>query len=381
MMWNIFKRNSKTLEIEHLIDLKSTEIKVHEFLFEHGKSMIANCIAKSDILTIENGENVKKSMFYLLNVRPNRNQTATEFWSKVIDKYYSIDGEALIVIVGNYLYVADSYSKSNDIINSQRYTNVQISLDNNSMILRNEFNAENSILIRRTDKKVDRYLTFVNDKISDLLIAVFNGYRMKASKFKMIIPSGFKIMRDDKIVTGNEYTHEISKKLNSSESTVIPISDKASLESIQSSSNVTSQEFKDIYNQAANNVAMALNIPVNAFLGTITEKSDAIDEMITFAVQVVVEQINDALNYGLMKKETYLNGNYVLFDLSRSKHRDIISSSVNIEKLISNGFSFNQIMWLYRLPEIPEDWANEHYITKNYANSVDMKDKLLNVNN
>ncbi|KXU52158.1 phage portal protein, HK97 family [Candidatus Stoquefichus sp. KLE1796] len=373
MMWNIFKRNSKTLEIEHLIDLKSTEIKVHEFLFEHGKSMIANCIAKSDILTIENGENVKKSMFYLLNVRPNRNQTATEFWSKVIDKYYSIDGEALIVIVGNYLYVADSYSKSNDIINSQRYTNVQISLDNNSMILRNEFNAENSILIRRTDKKVDRYLTFVNDKISDLLIAVFNGYRMKASKFKMIIPSGFKIMRDDKIVTGNEYTHEISKKLNSSESTVIPISDKASLESIQSSSNVTSQEFKDIYNQAANNVAMALNIPVNAFLGTITEKSDAIDEMITFAVQVVVEQINDALNYGLMKKETYLNGNYVLFDLSRSKHRDIISSSVNIEKLISNGFSFNQIMWLYRLPEIPEDWANEHYITKNYANSVDMK--------
>lgn len=95
--------------------------------------------------------------------------------------------------------------------------------------------------------------------------------------------------------------------------------------------------------------------------------------MITFAVQVVVEQINDALNYGLMKKETYLNGNYVLFDLSRSKHRDIISSSVNIEKLISNGFSFNQIMWLYRLPEIPEDWANEHYITKNYANSVDMK--------
>lgn len=373
MMWNIFKRSSKTLEIEHLIDLKSTEIKVHEFLFEHGKSMIANCIAKSDILTIENGENVKKSMFYLLNVRPNRNQTATEFWSKVIDKYYSIDGEALIVIVGNYLYVADSYSKSNDIINSQRYTNVQISLDNNSMVLRSEFNAENSILIRRTDKKVDRYLTFVNDKISDLLIAVFNGYRMKAPKFKMIIPSGFKIMRDDKIVTGNEYTQEISEKLNSSEPTVIPISDKASLESIQSSSNVTSQEFKDIYNQAANNVAMALNIPVNAFLGTITEKSDAIDEMITFAVQVVVEQINDALNYGLMKKETYLNGNYVLFDLSRSKHRDIISSSVNIEKLISNGFSFNQIMWLYRLPEIPEDWANEHYITKNYANSVDMK--------
>ena len=154
MMWNIFKRSSKTLEIEHLIDLKSTEIKVHEFLFEHGKSMIANCIAKSDILTIENGENVKKSMFYLLNVRPNRNQTATEFWSKVIDKYYSIDGEALIVIVGNYLYVADSYSKSNDIINSQRYTNVQISLDNNSMVLRSEFNAENSILIRRTDKKV-----------------------------------------------------------------------------------------------------------------------------------------------------------------------------------------------------------------------------------
>lgn len=373
-MWKMFKRNSKTLEIEHIIDLKSTELKIHEFLYEHGKCMIANCIAKSDIYTIEDGKNVKNQLYYLLNVRPNRNETATEFWAKVIDRYYSSDGEVLIVNIGDYLYVADSFSKSNDVIKYQTFYNVSISIDGSSIALRNTFTAENSIFIRRIDKKIDRYLDFVNDKYTDLMIAVINGYMMKAPKFYMKIPNGLRLVdKENKPITTNSYVDDIAKKIKLPDTSIFNIPDQISLQSIKSESSVSSQEMKDIYNQAAQNVAMALNIPLNAFLGTITEKSDAIDEMITFAVQIIVEQLNDALNHALMEKETYLAKNYVRFNLSKSKHRDIVSSASSIDKLIGDGFSHNQILDLFDIPEIDEDWANQHHITKNYANTKEMK--------
>ena len=373
-MWDIFKRNSKTLEIEEIINLRSTEIKINEFLFEHGKTMIANCIAKSQICTVSDGKNEKGDMYYLLNIRPNPNQTATEFWLDVINKYFSYKGEVLIVEIGGNLYIADTYEKSKDVLKGQTFTRVTIRIDDNYIESYKTFSAENSMLIRRMDKKIDSYLDIVNDKIADLMVAAMSGYRKKAPKFYMKIPSGMKLQtKEGKILSGNEYSEQISKDIDNSSTKVIVLPENLTFESIKNESNISTEEIKSIFNQAATNVAIALNIPINAFLGSITEKSDAVDELITFSVSVIVEQINDSFNYCLMNKDSFLNGSKIFFDLSNCKHRDILSNATGIDKLIANGFSHNEILEMFDKPTIDEDWANEHYITKNYGKSDDPK--------
>lgn len=364
----MFKKNSRTLEIEEIINLRSTEIKINEFLFQHGKSMIANCIAKSEICTVYNNKNEKKDMYYLLNIRPNPNQTATEFWLDVIDRYYSYKGECLIVMIGGYLYVADSYTKSNDVLKSKTFSNVSIRIDDDYIKSYMTFDCSQSILIRRKDKNVDYYLNMVNDKIADLMIAAMSGYKKKAPKFSIKVPNGFKIQtKEGKMLTSNEYAEDLSKKMDNPSISTVVLPQSLEFNEIKNSSTVSADEIKNIYNQAANNVAMALNIPINAFLGSITEKSDAIDELITFAVSIIVEQINDAFNYCLMEKESYINGSKIFFNMSKSKHRDLLSNASSIDKLVADGFSHNEILELFGMPIIDEEWANEHNITKNYG--------------
>lgn len=372
-MWKFLRTNPKTLEIEELINYKSAEIRINDFLFEHGKAMIANCIAKSEICTIEDKKNVKKDMYYLLNVRPNPNQTATEFWLDVIERYFSYEGEVLIVNIGSYLYVASSFTKSNDIMNHQIFSNVSVCIDNNYLLLNKSFTSEESMLIKRKDKKINFYLDSVNDKIADLMIAAMSGYKKKSPKYKMKIPNGLRLQDSNgKVIANNEYSQMMSNEMNNAESSVILMPSSLEFDAIKSECNVTTEEIKSIFNLAATNVSLALNIPLNAFLGTITEKSDAIDELITFGVSIIVEQINDAFNYCLMNKNSFLNGNKIFFDLSNSKHRDILSNASAIDKLVADGFSHNEILEMFGKPIIDEEWAYKHNITKNYGEVDDI---------
>ena len=57
-----------------------------KFAIDSVISLIANALVMSEFQTLENGKEVKKNNYYLLNVEPNKNQNATEFWHEVVSK-------------------------------------------------------------------------------------------------------------------------------------------------------------------------------------------------------------------------------------------------------------------------------------------------------
>ena len=86
------------------------ELYYKELAIYTASSLIGNAISRSEIRTYEQGKMVKKRDYYLLNVSPNRNETSSIFWHKVINRVIR-NGEALVVEAGGYLYCADSYTK------------------------------------------------------------------------------------------------------------------------------------------------------------------------------------------------------------------------------------------------------------------------------
>ena len=66
--------------------------------------------------------------------------------------------------------------------------------------------------------------------------------------------------------------------------------------------------------------------------------------------------------------ESYMEGESIKFNKLSLFHKDILDGATGIEKLISNSFSRNEVNEFIDLPYIDEDWANEHNLTKNYAN-------------
>lgn len=73
----------------------------------------------------------------------------------------------------------------------------------------------------------------------------------------------------------------------------------------------------------------------------------------------------------------FKNGNYVQIDTKAIKHVDLLSVSTAIDKLIASGaFCINDIRKLTGETIIDEAWANQHFMTKNYATVADLLESL-----
>ena len=112
---------------------------------------------------------------------------------------------------------------------------------------------------------------------------------------------------------------------------------------------------------------MSFNIPQDVFYGTKTDKSTSTTDFITFGVLPHLQILEDGLNSKIISKKDYLNGECIKINKLNMQHRDILESANGMDKLFSNGYTHNEINSIAGLPELDEEWANERYITKNYA--------------
>lgn len=63
-----------------------TEIYVKELAIYTATSLIANAISQSEIKVYKSGKSVQDEDYYSLNIKPNKNESASQFWHKVVEK-------------------------------------------------------------------------------------------------------------------------------------------------------------------------------------------------------------------------------------------------------------------------------------------------------
>ena len=101
--------------------------------------------------------------------------------------------------------------------------------------------------------------------------------------------------------------------------------------------------------------------------GDVQSVSEALDYTLTFCVDPLVDNLAEEIN---RKRSGYLGfskGTYLKIDTKSIRHIDLLNVSVAIDKLIGSGaFCVNDIRLLVGEQPIDEEWAWQHFITKNY---------------
>ena len=101
--------------------------------------------------------------------------------------------------------------------------------------------------------------------------------------------------------------------------------------------------------------------------------------MLTFCIDPLARMLEKEINRKRNGMAGFISGNYLKIDTMAVKHIDIFDIATPIDKLISSGvFTINGILRTIGEPEINEDWANEHFITKNYSTIQDLLNDLKN---
>ena len=221
-----------------------------------------------------------------------------------------------LLIVESYdgqLLVADDFSVTKNALYGDTYTNVQV----DDYTFSRSFRSSDVLHWTLNNKNVNRIMQHLYD--SNAVLPLFEGY---------------------------SYTDIGSKTYSEG----------------------TSRDIKSQYDDIFDFTARGFSMPPTLAKGDVQDTEKAVDEMLTFCLDPLAQMFMQEINRKRIGKNGIQKGTKLQIDTMRVKHIDMFDIATSADKLISSGiYTVNMI--LRALGEIPidEDWADQHFITKNYS--------------
>ena len=351
------------------------KLNASKFAIQKCVGIIGNAIAKSEII-VQGKQGLRyDENYYRLNISPNENEHGTEFWSRVAQRLL-INQQCLIVPVRGMYFVADTWTESDDVIKPREYSQVTISSAGKTVKLNKHFRAGDVIHIRlpMAAKRME-YLKSVSALYDKAVTTAANVYNLAYTpKWGVKLATNVRLVErsDDgtqKQLTGTEYVQRIQRILTSEDVAMMVLPEGVTLEQIQADNGgVTPETLNQAMRAYEEACARAFDIPISVYFGNIQDRSDATNELITYAVGPVAEAINDALNSALVGMDDYIRNNErVMVFLARFKHVDIIDSADKLSKMRGDGWTLDEIFHLIGYPEMHTDFTTTRALTKNYS--------------
>lgn len=374
-MFKVFK--SRKIMVEEYMNELSIEIRkleLSKLAIEKAANMIAKAIAKSEFIVQRKKGRTKDDVYYRLNVRPNPNETATDFWIEVARKLI-LETECVICIIDKNFYIVENYRTDESVLTPRTYRNISICVDNTTVKIDKTFTADEILHFKSRNEKIKKYLENALKKYDEIISALSEAKRISSTpKFALNIKGMQAIIREkteegiEKTLTIDEYKKKIRDLLESEKIEIITNQEALNLEELKITTSVSSEDITKIAHEIFTECALAFDIPKAVFLGEITEKADSTNEFITYAVSWVMEIITDSLNAKLVGKDSYLKGERIWIDMTTYKHVDIIESAGNLDKLRAIGFSLDEIFRMVGWEELDTEFSRQRVVTKNYMN-------------
>lgn len=352
------------------------EVYLRELAFWTCVNKIANAISKCEFKTYIKKKEVKGQEYYLWNYEPNQNQNATSFMNKLIGKLYR-NNECLVVEVNNHIYVADSYSK--EVLALKEYRFSGITFDGYEL---SETREMSEVMFFELNSENMRNLTNgMYETYSKLLIYAQDAYKKSRGK-KGILNIGAIAQESENFdETFQELMSTHFKNFFESDSAVLPLFDGYEYQDISESgktySTESTRDIKSLADDIFEFTARAFSFPPSLAKGDVQDTGKAIDELLTFVIDPLIKMLQQEINRKRNGYTGFKAGNYVKIETLAVKHIDIFDIATPVDKLISSGaFTINDILEVLGKPRIEEDWANQHFMTKNYSKIQDLLSDL-----
>ena len=371
--WLFTDKTGKTVDILKVIATDLTKMHLAAMAQEKAACMIAKAIAKSEIV-LTDGENRRKdSEYYRLNIRPNDNQTGTDFWFQVARELVMI-GDCVIVRMQNGKYYrVSSYTVDQYVMFPKTYSNIVLTDGFNEFNMRFPVSSDDILHLRYSSEKLRLWTETMLSSLDDAMNAIQALETLSHTPlFKYKIDASLQFRRrtadgKDVKLTLDDVLEEFKQKIDGKKLAIIPEQAGTSLEFMDIKTSVSPSDAASMADIINKECAAAYDIPLGVFNGQITEQSDATNEFITYAVSPVAEIINDTLNAKLVGESDYLRGERAFVWLAHFKHIDVMDAAPQLDKLRAIGFTLDEIFEMVGYPALNTEFSTARALTKNYT--------------
>jgi len=362
------------IQIEEFFNLQA-ELVVRNLAFQSAVNLVAKSISKCEFKTYFKNKEVKNQEYYLWNIEPNKNQSSSQFITKLITKLYE-NNECLVIESNGQLLVSDSFNKKEYALFEHQFKDVIV----DNFTFNRTFNMSEVLYFKLNNNNVRNLINGMYESYGKLISYGQKSYeKSRGSKG---------ILDINAVAQGKPNFNEIFEKLMNerfkkffeANNAVLPLFDGYSYQDIGSKtySNEGTRDIKAMVDDIYDFTGRAIGTPPILLKGEVSGSTDAVDNLLTFCVDPLADMLQEEINRKRSGYSGYSQGTFLTIDTKTIKHIDLLNVSSSIDKLISSGaFTINDIRKLVGDQPIAEDFADQHYMTKNYA-TVEELMKTLN---
>lgn len=330
-------------------------------------NLVAKTIGECEFRTIRKGVPYKGDEYYLWNVKPNKNQQSSEFLQKLVWQYFCNPNGVLIFELerSGDLLVADTFTETPYAAYDSRYDGITVG----DFTLSRPLFASEVIRLRNNNQQAMRYINGVYTDFARLLTGAKESFYMQGGEHGVLNISALarngKTFKEDYEKVVNRWFKNYARRRNAALPLFEGYEYKKDTTTYAGSSK--SDDYSKILDSVFDVAARTIGIPPVLLKGQVADSSKARADFLSFCIDPLATQIEEEINAKRYQKTDYLNDTKMIVDTSNCLHVDLIDNASSIDKLIASGvFSVNDVLTILNLPTIPDDWASEHYITKNY---------------
>jgi len=362
------KELEQMFDFDDLLQDTAKRIQLKTLAIQSCIYLIARTISQSEFRFVDNGKFEKDEIYYRLNVQPNVNQTAADFWEKVIYKLV-YDNEVLIIQSDSEdLLIADDFEHDSYAVFEDVFKDVVVA----------------DYRFQRAFKRGDViYIPYNNKELAPLLNSLFEDYgelfgriiasQMRKNQIRATVDMDTVVNPDEK--TRNrlqKFINKLYSAFSSKDIAIVPQQKGFKYE--EHTKNAGSGQSVDEVDKVADGyltqVARAMNIPPALVKGEMADIENQVKNFMFFCINPLIEKIKDELNARLLTKEDYLSGKEIV--VRKPSYRDIFELATAIDKLRAAGiFNGNELRYELGWDPVDDPILENYYITKNYTEHSD----------
>lgn len=348
------------LDVEQRLYLKNSAI-------ETCVNFMGRTISVADFRFIKNKKRVKHDFDYLLNVRPNSNQSAAEFWKDFVYTLL-VENEVLVILTDtDELLIADSFDK----VEYALYEDVFKSVTVKGYTFKRDFVMSEVIYMTYNNKKFTRFLDGMFKDYSELFSRMVET-KMYENQIRALAEIEASQNLDEKNRKRlNNFIQRLYQNFRKSAFAIAPKIKGFNYEEItkgQGTKTQSVEELEKLKKDVTKQVANILGIPSALVLGELSEYETAMKAYIRLTAKPLVEQIKDELTAKVIEKRDYDNG--LKLKVYGVNEKSPLEMAQDAEKLrgsgIADGHELREIIGFEHSDDPIHD---KFFMTKNFANS------------
>ena len=332
---------------------------------------VARSVAQSDFRIYRKGKIVRDEASYLLNVRPNPNESATQFWRKLVRRLLK-EGEVLVVQSDTKdLFIADSFVANEVVLFPRTFSGVTV----DSYTFTRSFSMDDVWYFKYSNKKLRTYVNDLSNELNNLFNRIAETAK-RNNQLRAIVDVDATLAGSDEDENRTRlqgFIDKAYKAINTNSVAIIPQTKGFTYEEKSSSEGVGKEsvdQLKILQDQLIDTVANLVGVPPALIHGQNEKLDSNIKSYLDFCINPLLKEIQDELNAKLFLKEDYLKGDNVkIIGLNKKNIFDVATS---IDKVVSSSVvNPNEVR--NELGYEPREDGDKYVITKNYDKEQDLK--------